>query len=192
MTIQRLPAKSFVTMPWKNGMGSTDEICLLPAGASRDAFEIRISRATISDRGVFSSFSGTDRTITLIEGEGLALEFDRHTVTLLVGQSHHFDSGLTPIGVPDSGTVRVFNVMAARDRWRHLPAEVLTHDTLLQVEPTGLTVVFAMHGSTVLTAPQTTVSLSQGDCALLDAPARLSPAVASATLVVPLIAVSAA
>lgn len=186
MTIRYLPATGYVTMPWKNGTGSTDEICLLPPDASRDAFELRVSRAIIATSGLFSAFPGVERTITVIEGEGLALEFDDHTVDLTTGQPHRFDSGLTPVGVPKGGTVRVVNVMAARDAWRLAPAEILTEGRLLQPEPHGLSVVFALRGASELSDSQATVTLGQEDCALLDAPARFVPENRSALLVVPL------
>lgn len=186
MTIRYLPATGYVTMPWKNGTGSTDEICLLPPDASRDAFELRVSRAIIATSGLFSAFPGVERTITVIEGEGLALEFDDHTVDLTTGQPHRFDSGLTPVGVPKGGTVRVVNVMAARDAWRLASAEILTEGALLQPEPHGLSVVFALRGASELSDSQATVTFGQEDCALLDAPARFSPESGSALLVVPL------
>ncbi len=190
MTIQLLPATAYVAMSWKNGTGSTDEICLLPEGASRDAFELRISRATISKPGAFSAFAGAERTITVIEGDALALEFDDHTVELSIGQHHRFDSGLTPFGVPKGGPVRVVNVMAARDIWRHAPAEIRTEDTLLQPAPLGLVVVFALRGAAGLSDQLKSITLDQGDCALLDAPARFTSEDGSAILVVPLLAAS--
>ncbi|MDG3576530.1 HutD family protein [Rhizobium sp. YJ-22] len=186
MTIRYLPATGYVSMPWKNGTGSTDEICLLPPDASRDAFELRVSRAIIATSGLFSAFPGVERTITVIEGEGLALEFDDHDVDLTTGQPHRFDSGLTPVGVPKGGTVRVVNVMAARDAWHLAPAEILTAGTLVQPEPHGLTIVFALRGASELSDSQATVTLGQEDCALLDAPARFVPENGSALLVVPL------
>lgn len=190
MTINHLPATGYITMPWKNGTGSTDEICLLPTGATRDAFELRVSRATISNPGTFSPFPGVERTITLIEGEGLALEFDDTIVELATGQPYRFDSGLAPVGVPKGGPVRVVNVMAARDVWLLDPAEVLVECALLQPEPQGLTVVFALRGASRLSDTHKAFALRQGDCALLDAPARFSPEEGSAILVVPLVPAS--
>lgn len=186
MTISYLPATKYVAMPWKNGTGSTDEICLLPAGASRDKFDLRVSRATISVPGVFSSFPGAERTITLIEGAGLALEFEGHTVELGIEQPHTFDSGMTPIGTPSGGTVRVVNVMASREVWRLAPATVLTEETILRPEAGGLTVVFALRGACSLSDLENTALLSQGDSALLNAPAQLTPAKGAAVLAVPL------
>ncbi|AOF93949.1 HutD family protein [Sinorhizobium sp. RAC02] len=190
MTIQHLPATGYVAMPWKNGTGSTDEICLLPDGASRDAFALRVSRASIATTGVFSAFPGVERTITLIEGERLTLEFGDHDVELVIGHPYRFDSGLTPVGVPKGGPVRVVNVMAARDAWQLAPASVLTKGTVVQPEPQGLAFVFALRGTSGLSASQETVTLGEGDCALLDAPARFTPDAGAAILVVPLRAAS--
>lgn len=186
MTIRYLPATDYIAMPWKNGTGSTDEICLLPAGASRERFDLRVSRATISTPGVFSAFPGVERAITLIEGEGLALRFDDHTEELGIGRPYLFDSGLTPVGVPAGGPVRVVNVMAARNVWRLASARVLAAGTVLRPEPGGLDVVFAPLGSSGLSDPQAAVALAQGDCALLDAPGDLTLAAGAAALVVSL------
>lgn len=191
MTILHLPAAGYMTMPWKNGTGSTDEVCLLPEGASRNAFELRISRATISSPDAFSSFAGADRTITLIEGEGLTLQFDDHAVEMVVGQPHSFDSGLTPVGIPKDGPVRVLNVMAARDNWRLGQAAILSEQAMLQHEPKGPAVVFALRGTSELSDKLHKVSLAEGDCALLDSSARFSPDAGSSVLVVPLHATSA-
>ncbi|BBD41049.1 hypothetical protein Amn_pb00400 (plasmid) [Aminobacter sp. Y103A] len=183
MTILHLPATGYVTMPWKNGTGSTEEICLLPKGASRDAFELRVSRATISSPDVFSSFAGAERTITLIEGHGLTLQFDDHAVEIAVGQPHSFDSGLTPVGVPKGGQVRVLNVM---DTWQLGMAEILSEETLLQHEPQGPAVVFALRGDSKLSDRLHGISLAEGDCALLDSPVRFVPHPGSTVLLVPL------
>jgi environmental stress-induced protein Ves len=186
MTIHHLPATGYVAMPWKNGTGSTDEICLLPVGASRDAFALRVSRATIATAGVFSAFPGVERTITLIEGEGLTLAFDDRNVELAIGQPYRFDSGLTPVGMPKGGPVRVVNVMAAREIWQVAPASVLTEGMALLPEQQGLTIVFALRGTSSLSGSQDTATLGEGDCALLDAPARFTPEAGAAILVVSL------
>lgn len=186
MTISYLPASGYITMPWKNGNGSTDEVCLLPADATRDGFELRVSRATISDSGAFSSFSGVERTITLIEGEGLELRFDDRDIVLSIGEPYRFDSSLTPIGTPTAGVARVLNVMAARNTWQIASASVISECTTLQPPNQGLIVVFALRGpSTLMTAGQT-FELNQGDTALLHATADLSLVGESTVLTVPL------
>ena len=58
---------------WKNGGGSTREVLCWPPGAGLDAFDWRVSIATIATTGPFSVFTGIDRTIMLLEGDGVLL-----------------------------------------------------------------------------------------------------------------------
>jgi len=62
-------------MPWKNGLGFTDEIAIWPEGAKfpADPFDWRLSSATVSNPGPFSVFNHCDRWLTVIEGNGLTL-----------------------------------------------------------------------------------------------------------------------
>jgi hypothetical protein len=107
----------FRHMPWKNGSGTTCELLRLPHPQRPDDFALRISIATVSQGGPFSHFPGIDRTLMLLEGEGMALQFgDGRRVTLA--------DPLAPIDFlgEDSvdctlldGPLRDFNVMASRD-----------------------------------------------------------------------------
>lgn len=57
--------------PWRNGGGETREITSQPQG--NGPFSWRASIATISQDGPFSVFNGIDRSITLLEGDGVHL-----------------------------------------------------------------------------------------------------------------------
>jgi environmental stress-induced protein Ves len=70
----RLPASGYRAMAWKNGQGVTHEIAREPA--TGDSFLWRLSIAEVAADGDFSIFPGIDRTITLIEGAGMELDFD--------------------------------------------------------------------------------------------------------------------
>jgi len=141
-----LAASEYASLPWKTGSGTTEEICLLPEGATREAFDLRISSAPILEPGVFSAFPGVDRVITLIEGAGLALEFSDRTVQLDPLCPYRFDSGLTPDGQPLGRAVRVVNVMAARSRWKIAAARVAPGPFCAEAPGDGLTVIFAISG----------------------------------------------
>lgn len=186
MSIRHLQSQSYVRMPWKNGRGSTDEICLLPPGASRDAFDLRISRASIPEAGLFSAFPGVQRTITVVEGTGLALDFGDRVAALAPRQPFTFDSGLTPVGKPADAAVRVLNVMASRAVWRLAPAAASADAVALTA---ALSVVFAIDGRWTVEAGQDQVTVLPGDTALVDAPGRLAPLSLGAALVVPLLPV---
>ena len=86
MTILKLGPDDYRTMPWKNGAGSTTELVIEPPGATlADGFHWRVSMATVAESGPFSSFPGYDRTLLLLEGQGLELEHGPHGRVLLPG-----------------------------------------------------------------------------------------------------------
>lgn len=105
--------------PWKNGGGSTREIVCQPAGAGMEAFDWRVSIATIDRSGPFSVFAGVDRCIVLLAGDGVALHAPQ------AGWQHRLDSPLQPFAFSGDdavdctllgGTSTDFNVMTRRGR----------------------------------------------------------------------------
>lgn len=62
-------------VPWKNGGGVTRELACFPPGAGFDDFIWRVSVADVNTSGPFSSFPGIDRIITLLDGDGMRLDF---------------------------------------------------------------------------------------------------------------------
>ena len=69
-----LRAENYRRMKWKNGGGETAEIALFPDGAGLGIFDWRISMARVESGGPFSTFPGVDRTLSILEGEGIVLE----------------------------------------------------------------------------------------------------------------------
>jgi environmental stress-induced protein Ves len=114
MSLQHIPFVDFVTKPWKNGMGTTHDIMLLPLGSDQNDFDLRFALSPIIKDGIFSAFPGIDRVINVFEGGALRLDFGDAQVNLKPAQSHAFDSGLTPVGYLVDGPVKVINVMARR------------------------------------------------------------------------------
>lgn len=70
----RIARAQYRTMPWKNGQGISHEIAREPA--TGETFLWRLSIAEVAADGDFSLFPGIDRTISLIEGAGMELNFD--------------------------------------------------------------------------------------------------------------------
>lgn len=66
----------YVTVPWKNGGGLTREILKVPRDAA--AFDWRLSLASVATPGPFSAFDGCDRTLVLVRGAGIELDFGPH------------------------------------------------------------------------------------------------------------------
>ena len=118
MKLTHLTQADFQIKPWKNGKGTTADLFMSPAGATHDTFDLRFSMAPIVEDGPFSSFPSADRRITMIEGNGLDLDFGDFSQRLVRFEPCRFDTELAPMGSPVDGPVRVVNVMARRPKWQ--------------------------------------------------------------------------
>ncbi|MDO6456165.1 HutD family protein [Celeribacter halophilus] len=107
--------------PWKNGGGLTWEIAAFPAGAGFEDMQWRISMAEVATEGGFSAFAGIDRTLTVLSGTGLHLDFAQ-------GGSVALDNRTPPFSFPgeaalharlSAGPVLDFNVMTRRGVCTH-------------------------------------------------------------------------
>lgn len=108
-------------MPWKNGGGVTHEIAVSPPDASLEDFVWRLSMAEVAADGPFSSFAGIDRTLALMSGAGIELEFaDGHTARVDPLQAPcSFDGGAGCFGRLIDGPILDLNIMTRRDRMTH-------------------------------------------------------------------------
>ncbi|MDO5603674.1 MAG: HutD family protein [Paracoccus sp. (in: a-proteobacteria)] len=107
--------------PWKNGGGTTWDIAAAPDGAGFDDFLWRLSLAGVATDGPFSVFAGTDRTLTLLEGPGISLDFaGGGSVVLRRGAAPLSFPGEAAVTgrVPD-GPIVDFNVMTRRGLFMH-------------------------------------------------------------------------
>lgn len=63
--IKLIKKSDYIKMPWKNGLGLTDQIAL--------SDQWRLSSAQVDSSNPFSEFPGCDRLLTVFRGDGLAL-----------------------------------------------------------------------------------------------------------------------
>ena len=108
-------------MPWKNGKGETVEIAVFPADASINDFDWRISMATVAEDGPFSIFPGIDRTLAILDGNGMVLDVEGSSPVLLTTAS---DPLAFPADIPvaarlEDGAITDLNVMTRRDGLAH-------------------------------------------------------------------------
>lgn len=95
--------------PWKNGGGITRELLAWP---TKDDWQIRISVADITQNGVFSSFTGVQRSFAVIEGAGVRLRFtNREEVVTQASKPLVFDGTDAPDCTLMDGATRDLNVM---------------------------------------------------------------------------------
>ncbi len=103
--------------PWKNAGGVTWQVAIEPSGAGLDDFDWRISMAEVSRDGRFSRFDGVDRTLLLLEGRSLTLEFPTRRVVLERGSAAVAFAGEVPVSASPDGRVLDFGVMSRRGRF---------------------------------------------------------------------------
>lgn len=111
-----LRAAAHRRMPWKNGGGVTTEIAVFPPEAGLDDFNWRISMARVEKDGPFSLFPGIDRTLMLLDGEGLHLSVEGREPLHLARayQTAVFPSDVAASARLDAGPITDLNVMTRR------------------------------------------------------------------------------
>ena len=136
-------------MPWKNGGGETVEVIVHPQGASLSDFCWRVSMASVASDGPFSVFPGIDRTLAVLEGDGMALSIAGLGERVLT-------PGSPPLAFPadapttarlTAGPITDLNVMTRRGAFSHTLAHYAAEGPvpdssgerlLLALEPLGV------------------------------------------------------
>jgi uncharacterized protein len=168
MAMRLLPAVGHRVMPWKNGGGETREIVAWPEGAGLDSFGWRISAATVASNGPFSVFPGIDRTLAILEGEGMDLAIGGGEWQRLAKSSPplRFSCDLPAKARLVAGPVLDLNVMTRRSAFDHRVARL--HSGFSQPHSGETTVIFCARGRIAVECAGKVISLGALDCAILD------------------------
>lgn len=146
MALTPFSRRSLAVTPWKNGGGTTQEIACWPPGAGLSDFGWRVSIATIAAPGPFSVFAGIDRSIMLLEGEGVRLRSrdGRIDHRLDIAQRPFAFAGDAEIDCTlQGGASSDFNVMTRRGQWQ---AEVRVLEGAAATEAAPHGVLLALRG----------------------------------------------
>jgi len=109
-----IPFADLTVSPWRNGAGRKADVAAGP--------DWLVGFAWLDRDAPFSDYMGHDRTITLIEGAGFALDFGPTRPELLVQQPcvpSRFDGGWPARCRVLDGPCLVLNAMTARATWKH-------------------------------------------------------------------------
>lgn len=123
-------ANDYREMPWRNGRGITEEIFLEPAPGG---FAWRLSRAVVAEDGPFSPFPGCDRTLFLLDTQGLELQLPDRTVRLVERYDRlDFPGDVTVVArLVEGVAASVLNMIVDRSRAR-------AHVALMRIGPAPL------------------------------------------------------
>lgn len=112
--VQLISLGDVPTQPWRNGGGTTRELLISP---SAGVWDLRISVADIERDGPFSVFDGVERWMSVVEGEGVALDFADGEKTLRFSDTPIcFDGANAPSCRLIAGPTRDLNLMIRSGR----------------------------------------------------------------------------
>lgn len=139
-----IPFAGLAVSRWRNGAGRKADIAAGP--------DWLVGFAWLDADASFSDYAGRDRTITLVEGPGFALDFGLAHPPLLVRRPFvpaAFDGGWAArCRVPDGPCV-VLNAMTAREAWTHRVA-VTTGSVRAATSPGGVAFLVVLEGSVTI------------------------------------------
>lgn len=154
---------------WRNGMGVSWDIASEPADAGAGDFGWRFAIARIDSDVPFSHYPGTDRVFTLIEGNGLDLDFaGRDTLRV----HHLFVPHPYPCDVETycrlrDGPCRALNLFMRRGAWS-AAVDVLSSNAV--IDHPGAILFFVLKGD----ADVNGVALEEGDTLIAEGHAMAS------------------
>ena len=156
-------------MPWKNGGGETTEIAVFPPQADLSGFGWRVSMAKVASDGPFSVFSGIDRTLLILEGEGMELDIAGREPIVLTRASEPlaFPADASTSARLVSGAIVDLNIMTRRGQWTH-KVERRTFDGKHQIHAkNGVTLLLSL-GHLRIDHGDHAQELGARDCGILE------------------------
>lgn len=147
-----LRAENYREMPWKNGGGTTTEVFVSPAGVGLDDFDWRISMARVESGGPFSLFAGIDRTLSILEGEGIVLSVGGRIPSSLTAYSEPlpFPADEETHAVLIGGPVTDLNVMTRRGRATHTVERIPVSGSMGISLDQGTNLLFCAEGNVAI------------------------------------------
>ncbi|MGO7964544.1 HutD/Ves family protein [Rhizobium ruizarguesonis] len=165
-----LRAGDYKRMPWKNGKGETVEIAVFPPDASINDFDWRISMATVAEDGPFSIFPDIDRTLAILDGNGMVLNVDGSSPVLLTTAS---DPLAFPADVPvaarlEDGAITDLNVMTRRKGPTHTLIRIDVDGSKAVLLPPSTCLLLCHRGALSFRRDGDTGALAAGDALLIE------------------------
>lgn len=119
--MHKIAFQDLAITPWKNGAGTTRQILIHPADATLDNFAFRISAADINALGPFSDYSGINRSLAVLTGQGLTLAMaDGHSMSFIPKCTVvDFDGGQAPVTTACPEPVLDIGVMSRTGIYTH-------------------------------------------------------------------------
>jgi uncharacterized protein len=119
--MQVLRWADYEQVPWKNGGGVTREVFVQRCNDREILWDWRISMADVTKAGPFSLFPGIDRTISVLEGQGIKLSLPQNQLVVLNKTTEPFafvGEWEVSCDIVDGPTMDL-NILTRRTAFRH-------------------------------------------------------------------------
>ena len=168
MEVKVFSVESQHVMPWKNGLGTTRELCS-DAAKPGGEWTWRLSLADVPQAGPFSEFPGVDRHILCVRGGGMHVSVDGSWQRVpRVGDALRFRGEAQVKGQPHGHGVQDMNLMVHRAFWRG--AMRMVRGGHLDVQGASFLILHATHTAGTCKVGDHAVNLQLGQTALVKAP----------------------
>jgi environmental stress-induced protein Ves len=180
MSLRLIPANEYRRERWRNGQGWTREIATgrMPgvdaassAHEAMNSWDWRLSIAEVEHAGPFSAFTGYDRVLVLLTGNGMRLDFADGTHAQLIpphGRVAFAGEQAVECSLVDGPTTD-FNAIVRRERCTmqvyHRP---LVGSMVFFAEAGVLWAIHLMSGRATIKSAGESAMLNAGDTVLLD------------------------
>ncbi|MFZ1614249.1 MAG: HutD family protein [Holophaga sp.] len=145
-------SSDYHAMPWRNGGGLTTQLAIEPENATLESgFHWRLSMADVRMDGPFSAFPDYERTILLLKGKGIDLDFNGHGRKRLATplDPFHFPGEWHATGELLDGPCRDFNVITHKGFTQQVTVLRPEPRSVVPAAPTSL--LFCVQGKACVT-----------------------------------------
>ena len=142
------PRATYTSMPWRNGAGTTLEIAREPAQGER--FTWRLSLAALQASGPFSSYTGHQRCVALVDGRGFRLHVaGAGTKTLAARGDHALFAGAAEVSCEllDGPCTDLSLIVHDPGTIASVTRLVVSAEHSVAIPKGQLRVLFALHGA---------------------------------------------
>ena len=154
-------------VPWRNGGGVTREIAAFHDSAVHPDFLWRVSMATVNAPGPFSRFDGVDRSLAVLDGDGIMLEMaDGDHVLTQYSPPFAFSGEASVQAEVIGATTCDLNAMTRRGHFTHTMRRNAVNRAA-EFTATGAATILVMLGDVTVTATGQSYSAKRLD-ALID------------------------
>ena len=146
------------------------EIAISPQGAGLADFDWRVSMATVASDGPFSVFPGIDRTLSILEGNGMRLLIEGRDPVVLTRESDPlaFAADIAVSATLPDGAITDLNVMTRRSTLRHAVTRIEIDGEKREEFTRGSFMLFCASGTVTVDAGPERIELGAGDALLFE------------------------